>query len=236
MSALLSAHDLHVSYGPIQAVTGVSLKIGKGQIVAVVGANGAGKSTIVRTLSGELTPTQGDIVYKGSSIVGRSPHELARSGIVQCPEGRRIFVGLTVRENLRLGAYGRGRTDNFKQGVERVYDIFPRLAERSAQYAGTLSGGEQQMLAIGRAMMGEPEVLLLDEPSLGLAPILVQTMFAAIREINRAGTTVLLVEQNAFMALKIADYSYVINVGAVAVEGRGADLLADEKTINAYLG
>jgi branched-chain amino acid transport system ATP-binding protein len=233
---LLEAKDLHVSYGPIQAVNGVSIHIDPGQIVAIVGANGAGKSTIVRALSGELVPAKGDIIYKGVSILGTQPHELARQGVVQCPEGRRIFIGLTVLENLRLGAYGRGQIASFDTAIERVYSIFPRLAERQNQFAGTLSGGEQQMLAIGRSMMAAPEVLLLDEPSLGLAPLLVQTMFEAIQEINRAGTAVLLVEQNAFMALKIANYSYVIQTGRVAVEGEGKDLLKNEDTVRAYLG
>ncbi|MDN5927576.1 MAG: ABC transporter ATP-binding protein, partial [Hyphomicrobiales bacterium] len=191
---LLSAQDLHVSYGPIQAITGISVAIEPGQIVAVVGANGAGKTTLVRTLSGELSPTKGDIAFKGRSIVGTPAYKLARQGIVQCPEGRRIFSSLSVLENLRLGAYGRGQTAAVGQTMERVFEIFPRLAERRRQFAGTLSGGEQQMLAIGRAMMATPEVLLLDEPSLGLAPILVQTMFEAIQEINRSGTAVLLVE------------------------------------------
>lgn len=233
---LLCARDLFVSYGPIQAVGGVSLAIEPGQIVAVVGANGAGKSTIVRTLSGELTPTRGEILYKGNSIVGVPAYKVARQGIVQCPEGRRIFVGLTVIENLRLGAYGRGRAKESAGTLERVFEIFPRLAERRGQFAGTLSGGEQQMLAIGRAMMAAPEVLLLDEPSLGLAPILVQAMFDAIQEINRAGTAVLLIEQNAFMALKISHYAYVIQTGAIALEGPGKDLLESEETIRAYLG
>jgi branched-chain amino acid transport system ATP-binding protein len=233
---LLAGHDLHVAYGPIQAVRGVSVHIGPGQIVAVVGANGAGKSTLVRALSGEVAPAKGDILYKGASLVGTPAFEVARQGIVQCPEGRRIFVGLTVLENLRLGAYGRGRGAKAASDLERVFAIFPRLAERRSQFAGTLSGGEQQMLAIGRALMAEPEVLLLDEPSLGLAPILVQTVFEAIRTINRAGTAVLLIEQNAFMALNLAHYAYVLQTGRVVLEGAGQDLIRNQETIRAYLG
>jgi branched-chain amino acid transport system ATP-binding protein len=233
---LLQTQDLHVSYGPIVAVRGVSLAIAPGQIVAIVGANGAGKSTIVRTISGELAPARGDILYKGASIAGVPAFRVARQGIVQCPEGRRVFVGLTVMENLRLGAYGRDQLANAAATLERIFGIFPRLAERRTQLAGTLSGGEQQMLAIGRAMMAAPEVLLLDEPSLGLAPILVETMFNAVRAINDSGTSVLLIEQNAFMALNIAHYAYVLRTGSVVAEGKGKDLLKDEDTIRAYLG
>lgn len=233
---LLATKDLHVSYGPIVAVRGVSISLAPGQIVAIVGANGAGKSTIVRTISGELQPSAGEIIYKNASIAGVPTFQVARQGIVQCPEGRRVFSGMTVMENLRLGAYGRGQVAGAGAALERIFAIFPRLAERKKQFAGTLSGGEQQMLAIGRAMMGAPEVLLLDEPSLGLAPLLVQAMFDAIQAINDSGTSVLLIEQNAFMALNIAHYAYVLQTGIVAVEGTGQDLLKDEDTVRAYLG
>jgi branched-chain amino acid transport system ATP-binding protein len=201
-----------------------------------VGANGAGKSTTIRALSGEVQPSRGEIVYDGASLVGLKPHEIARRGIVQCPEGRRVFPGLTVHENLKMGAYGRGLEKEADPRYERVFELFPRLAERRDQLAGTLSGGEQQMLAIGRALMAAPKVLLLDEPSLGLAPILVQAVFDAIRAIHRAGTAVLLVEQNAFMALRTATYGYVLQTGRVVLEGRSEDLLRDEQMMRAYLG
>jgi branched-chain amino acid transport system ATP-binding protein len=236
MSTLLAANDIYVAYGAVEAVRGVTLAVGPGQVVAVIGANGAGKSTIVRALSGELSPARGDILYKGASTAGTPAFEMARQGVVQCPEGRRIFGGLTVLENLRLGAYGRSRKEGAAATLEKVFAIFPRLAERRAQFGGTLSGGEQQMLAIGRAMMAEPEVLLLDEPSLGLAPILVQTMFEAIKAINEGGTAVLLIEQNAFSALAAAHYAYVLQTGKVVLEGNGSDLLKSEDTIRAYLG
>ena len=233
---LLAANDIHVAYGAVEAVRGVTMAIEPGQVVAIIGANGAGKSTIARTLSGEIAPARGDILYKGHSTVGTPTYEMARKGVVQCPEGRRIFGGLTVLENLRLGAYGRSRKEGSVATLEKVFAIFPRLAERRAQFGGTLSGGEQQMLAIGRAMMAEPELLLLDEPSLGLAPILVQTMFEAIATINRGGTAVLLIEQTAFSALAAAHYAYVLQTGRVVLEGSGQDLLKSEDTVRAYLG
>jgi branched-chain amino acid transport system ATP-binding protein len=233
---LVEVKNLHVSYGAILAVQGVSLSIEQGKVVAVVGANGAGKTTLVRAISGEIAPARGSIAYKGEALAGIPAFEVARRGIVQCPEGRRIFAGLTVVENLRLGAYGRGRRAQAARDLDRVFAIFPRLSERRSQAGGTLSGGEQQMLAIGRALMAEPEVLLLDEPSLGLAPLLVQTMFEAIRAINATGTSVLLIEQNAFMALGIADYAYVMRTGTIVLEGQGAGLLRNEETIRAYLG
>ena len=232
----LAATDLHVAYGQIEAVKGVSIRLDEGALVAVVGANGAGKSTTIRALSGEVQPSRGEIVYDGASLVGLKPHEIARRGIVQCPEGRRVFPGLTVHENLKMGAYGRGLETTAGPRYERVFELFPRLAERRDQLAGTLSGGEQQMLAIGRALMAAPKVLLLDEPSLGLAPILVQAVFDAIRAIHRAGTTVLLVEQNAFVALRTATYGYVLQTGRVVLEGRSEDLLRDEQMMRAYLG
>ena len=233
---LLEAKNLHVAYGPILAVQGVSVNVAQGQVVAVVGANGAGKTTLVRAISGELAAARGSIAYKGRSLSGMPAHLVARQGVVQCPEGRRTFAGLSVLENLRLGAYGRGRREAAARNLDKVHAIFPRLAERRTQLAGTLSGGEQQMLAIGRAMMAEPELLLLDEPSLGLAPLLVQAMFDAVRAINQAGTSVLLVEQNAFMALGLADYAYVMRTGTIALEGPGPALLQNQDTIRAYLG
>ncbi len=233
---LLEAKNLHVAYGPILAVQGVSVNVAEGQVVAVVGANGAGKTTLVRAISGELAAARGSIAYKGRSLSGLPAHLVARQGVVQCPEGRRTFAGLSVLENLRLGAYGRGRREAAARNLDKVHAIFPRLAERRTQLAGTLSGGEQQMLAIGRAMMAEPELLLLDEPSLGLAPLLVQAMFDAVRAINQAGTSVLLVEQNAFMALGLADYAYVMRTGTIALEGPGPALLQNQDTIRAYLG
>lgn len=233
---ILEASDLRVNYGPIEAVKGVSIRLNEGQLVAVVGANGAGKSTTIRTLSGELSPAGGAVRYQGESLVGKSAYEIARLGVIQCPEGRRVFAGLSVLENLSLGAYGRGLHRSQDEGLRRVFGLFPRLEERRGQLAGTLSGGEQQMLAIGRAIMADPKVLLLDEPSLGLAPLMVQTVFEAIRAINRAGTAVLLVEQNAFMALRTASYAYVLQTGRVVLEGRAAELLKDEKVMRAYLG
>jgi branched-chain amino acid transport system ATP-binding protein len=232
----LEVEGLVVSYGPIEAVCGISLVLEKGKLVAVVGANGAGKSTTIRTLSGEIRPLAGDIRYDGGSLVGLKPHQVARRGIVQCPEGRCVFAGLSVMENLALGGYGRGRTDHGDATLTRVFDLFPRLKERRTQLAGTLSGGEQQMLAIGRALMAEPLVLLLDEPSLGLAPILVDAVFEAITQINREGTSILLVEQNAFMALRLADYAYVLETGRVVLEGPGAEVLDNQDVMKAYLG
>ena len=233
---ILETEDLRVAYGPIEAVKGLSLKLDEGQLVTIVGANGAGKSTTIRALSGEIRPASGEIRFRGRAISRMAPHEIARLGIVQCPEGRRVFAGLTVLENLNMGAYGRGRLPGLAQGLDHVFNMFPRLGERRGQLAGTLSGGEQQMLAIGRAMMARPQVLLLDEPSLGLAPIVVQTVFAAIREINRAGTAVLLVEQNAFLALRTATYGYVLEAGRVVLEGRAEDLAKDDQMMRAYLG
>jgi branched-chain amino acid transport system ATP-binding protein len=232
----LIVKDLVVSYGAIEAVRGISLALGDGGLIALVGANGAGKSTTIRALSGEIRPVSGAIDYDGGTLIGLRPDEVARRGIVQCPEGRCVFGGLTVLENLQLGSYGRGRIRSSGPVLERVLDLFPRLAERRGQLAGTLSGGEQQMLAIGRALMAEPDVLLLDEPSLGLAPILVQAVFDAIQRINREGTAVLLVEQNAFMALALAEYGYVLETGKVVLEGRGEELLKNVEITQAYLG
>jgi branched-chain amino acid transport system ATP-binding protein len=233
---MLEVKDLRVAYGPIEAVKGLTLTLGAGQLVAIVGANGAGKSTTIRAISGEIPVAAGRITLAGEPINGLPPHEIARRGLIQCPEGRRVFNGLTVLENLEMGAYGRGRSKQAGPTLDRVFTLFPRLAERRAQLAGTLSGGEQQMLAIGRALMADPQVLLLDEPSLGLAPLLVQTVFDAIRAINAAGTAVLLVEQNAFVALRTASYGYVLQTGRVVVEGESKTILEDEQMMRAYLG
>lgn len=233
---ILEIENLSVAYGPIEAVKNLSLQINDGQMITVIGANGAGKSTTIRAISGEIGPTQGDISYCGRSIINMKPHEIARLGIVQCPEGRRVFAGLSVLENLRLGSYGRGFQSGMSQELDWVFSMFPRLAQRCDQLAGTLSGGEQQMLAIGRAIMARPNLLMLDEPSLGLAPIIVQIVFEAIREINRRGTAVLLVEQNAFLALKTASYGYVMQAGITVVKGTTNDLAKDEHMMRAYLG
>ena len=233
---LLATKDLSVSYGAVQAVRGVSIAIESGQIIAVAGASGAGKSTLVRALSGEISPVKGNIFYKGNSILGVPAFQVARQGVVQCPEGRRIFSGLTVMENLRLGAYGRAKTQGVEAALDQVFTLFPRLAERRTQFGGTLSGGEQQMLAIGRALMSAPEVLLLDEPSLGLAPLIIKQIFDAIRELNRTqGLTVFLVEQNAFGALKLAHRGYVMVNGNVTMSGTGKELLANPQVRAAYL-
>jgi branched-chain amino acid transport system ATP-binding protein len=233
---ILSARDLVAGYGQIRALRGVSFEVGEGQIVALIGANGAGKSTTLRVISGLIRPESGQVLL-GDRDVGRaSPAAIVRMGVVHCPEGRRIFTRLTVLENLRLGHYTRRNTDREAAALERVYGLFPILRERQEQLGGTLSGGEQQMLAIGRALMVTPRILLLDEPSLGLAPRLVQQIFDTIREINRQGTVVLLVEQNANLALRMADRAYVLEAGRIALAGTGAELLANDAVRKAYLG
>ena len=235
---MLSVTDLHVYYGAIHALKGLSLTVSKGEIVTLIGANGAGKSTTLRTISGLIAPRGGDIVFEGSSIAGNKAHEIVRRGISQVPEGRRIFADMTVMENLELGAFTRSDAD--KAGVasdlEMVFARFPRLKERRAQLAGTLSGGEQQMLAMGRALMSRPRLLLLDEPSMGLAPLLIKEIFSIIVDINAAGTTVLLVEQNANMALSIAHRAYVLETGRITLAGDAKDLAASEDVRKAYLG
>jgi len=222
-------------YGQITALKGISLKLDAGQIVALVGENGAGKSTTLRVISGLLRPATGDVLIQGSTIRRASPPAIVRMGVVHCPEGRRIFTRLTVFENLRLGYYTRGNAD-LDQAIARVCALFPTLKERQSQLGGTLSGGEQQMLAIARALMLTPKLLLLDEPSLGLAPLLVQQIFETIAEINRQGTSVLLVEQNANMALRMADRAYVLETGRISLEGSGRELLANDAVRKAYLG
>ncbi len=231
---ILEIHDLKVSYGGIEAVKGVTLTVPEGKIVTLIGANGAGKSTILKTVSGIVRPKTGRILYNGEDITGRSPDKIVKAGIVLVPEGRHVFPNLTVKENLKIGAYL--RRDDLSADFATVYGLFPRLKEREWQLAGTLSGGEQQMLAVGRALMSKPKLIMMDEPSLGLAPLIVQSIFGIIREINRRGITVLLNEQNANMALQTADKAYVLETGRLTMEGTGAELLADESVKEAYLG
>jgi branched-chain amino acid transport system ATP-binding protein len=233
---ILEVEMLNVRYGPIHALRDVSLYVEKGEIVTIVGANGAGKSTLLRTISGLVRPSSGTIIFDGEDITHEPPHEIVRRGLCHAPEGRRIFANMTVRENLLLGAYVHNNPDTLIQDFERVFHIFPRLKEREHQIAGTLSGGEQQMLAIGRALMSRPKLLMLDEPSLGLAPNLVQEIFRTIESINREGTTVLLVEQNAHMALRVAHRGYVLETGEVALSDRAENLLRNEAVRSAYLG
>ena len=232
--ALLEISDLHVDYGRVRALGGVSLRVEEGEIVALIGANGAGKTTLLRTISGLVRPAAGTIVLAGAAIGGRPPDRIVRLGVAHAPEGRRVFARMSVAENLALGAYA--RRDRADGTLERVLTIFPRLRERLAQQAGTLSGGEQQMLALGRALMSAPRLLLLDEPSLGLAPLVVQTIFGVIRDLNASGTTVLLVEQNARQALAIAARGYVLELGKIAHAGGARELLASAAVAAAYLG
>ena len=231
---ILSIQNLQVNYGGIEAVKGVSFDVPEGEIVTLIGANGAGKSSTLRAISGLVKPKSGKILFKGEDITGKNPTEMVSRGITLVPEGRRIFPDLTVKENLRIGAYL--RKDDISEDMEWVFNLFPRLREREWQAGGTLSGGEQQMLAVGRALMSRPKLLMMDEPSLGLAPLVVQGIFDIIRTINEQGVTVLLIEQNANMALKIADYAYVLETGNITKSGTGAELLADESIKEAYLG
>jgi len=233
--ALLSVRDLHVSYGAIKAVRGISFDIERGEIVTLIGANGAGKSTTLNTIAGLIKPDSGSIELSGESIVGVRPHKIVEKGLALCPEGRRVFTRMSVAENLDMGGYTRTDAEN-AETIKVVYERFPRLRERVGQSAGTMSGGEQQMLAMGRALMSKPDLLMLDEPSMGLAPILVQEIFDIIKELNRQGTTILLVEQNASMALSIADRGYVLEVGRTVKSGSGAELLHDDDVRKAYLG
>ena len=233
---LLTVHELEAYYGRVCALHSVSLEVDEGSVVALLGANGAGKTTTLRVISGLLRPTRGSVEFDGKRIDGFGPDRLVRAGIVQVPEGRQIFADLTVRENLMLGGYARRDGGSARQESQRVFDYFPRLGERLQQRAGTLSGGEQQMLAIGRALMARPRLLLLDEPSLGLAPLLVKEIFRVIGDIRAAGTTVLLVEQNVHMALSIADHAYVLETGRVILGDRSAALRQREEVQRAYLG
>jgi len=235
-TALLEVEHIQVSYGAIQALRGISLEVREGEIVTLIGANGAGKSTTLNTISGLLRPHDGRVRLDGDDLVAVPPHAIVRRGIVQVPEGRRIFGRLTVVENLEMGAYTQADPAVIREGIARTFTLFPRLRERGAQVAGTLSGGEQQMLAIGRALMARPKLLLLDEPSMGLAPILVEQIFDAVRDINRQGTTILLVEQNAYMALGIATRGYVLQTGAIVLAGASAELAANPEVKRAYLG
>ena len=232
---LLSLQDVHTYYGHIHALQGVTIEVGRGEIVTLIGANGAGKTTTLKTISGLLRPREGSVVYDGTDISKTQPHTLVQLGIGHAPEGRRIFSRLTVYENLQMGAYTRDQK-TIGPDIDRVFALFPRLKERSGQQGGTLSGGEQQMLAIGRALMCEPRLLLLDEPSLGLAPILVQQVFATIKEISSQGVTILLVEQNALQALTIANRGYVLQTGNVVLSGPADELIQNEMVRKAYLG
>jgi branched-chain amino acid transport system ATP-binding protein len=233
---LLSIRDLVVHYGVIRALSGISLEVPRGKIVALIGANGAGKSTTLRAVSGLLRPTSGTIELQGRSIAGLPSHEIVARGVAQAPEGRGIFLNLTVKENLDLGAYLRRDRSGVDADRERAYALFPILKERSAQVSGTLSGGEQQMLAVGRALMSRPTLLLLDEPSLGLAPQFVDRIFQVIQEINEAGVSLLLVEQNANMALQVSHHAYVLETGAIVMQGSGRELLESPEVRKAYLG
>lgn len=233
--SLLKVEDLHVYYGSIHAIKGVSFEVNKGEIVTLIGANGAGKSTTLNTVSGLIRPKSGIVTFKDESLVGIPAHKMVGKGMALCPEGRRIFLQLTVEENLEMGAFSRPVSE-IKDSIEDVYNRFPRLKERFKQVAGTLSGGEQQMLAMGRALMSKPELMMLDEPSMGLAPILVEQIFDIIKELNNSGTTILLVEQNARMALSIADRAYVLETGNIVTSGTGAELLNDDSVRKAYLG
>ena len=233
---MLKIENLQVAYGGIQALRGISLEVPDGKIVTLIGANGAGKSTTLRTISGLVKASGGSITYDGKELLGMPINKILESGIAQVPEGRRVFANLTVLENLKAGAYLRKDKDGIQKDIKWVYELFPRLEERSWQLAGTLSGGEQQMLAVGRGLMSRPKVLMMDEPSLGLAPLVVQGIFDIIREINRQGVTILLIEQNANMALKTADLAYVLETGTITMTGTGAELLANESVKEAYLG
>lgn len=233
---MLKVNDINVYYGNIHALKGVSLDINQGEIVTLIGANGAGKSTLLKTLSGLLKPKTGEIVFEGEHVAGKVPQLIVKRGISQVPEGRRVFANMSVEENLELGAYLRKDRKGIQEDFEKIYQLFPRLLERKKQLSGTLSGGEQQMLAMGRALMARPRLLLLDEPSMGLAPLLVKTIFQIIEEINKTGTTILLVEQNANMALSIADRAYVIETGKIVASGLAEELSASDQIRKAYLG
>ena len=233
---MLKISDLHVNYGGINALRGISLDVPDGEIVTLIGANGAGKSTTLRTITGLVKAASGSVLWNDTELLGKPIDEIFKSGIAMVPEGRRVFSDLTVLENLRIGAYLRKDTEEIEKDIEWVYSLFPRLKERYWQYAGTLSGGEQQMLAVGRALMSRPKLMMMDEPSLGLAPLVVQDIFSIIKEINRQGVTILLIEQNANMALRIADRGYVLETGRISMTGTGMELLNDESVKAAYLG
>ena len=234
MNEILSIHDLSVNYGGIEAVKGISFDVHEGEIVTLIGANGAGKSSTLRTIAGLVKPSGGTINFRGDNITGRDATTIVKKGITLVPEGRHIFPDLTVLENLKVGAYL--RSDDISGDIQWVYDLFPRLRERSWQAGGTLSGGEQQMLAVGRALMARPKLIMMDEPSLGLAPLVVRDIFEIIRQINHQGVSILLIEQNANMALKVADSAYVMETGCITLSGAGKDLLNNEAVKKAYLG
>lgn len=233
---MLEINKISVAYGGIQALRNVSLSIPEGKIITLIGANGAGKSTVLRTVMGLVKSREGSVTYNKEEITGKTSREIVSRGITMVPEGRRIFPNLTVMENLKIGAYLRNDKEEIKADINHVFELFPRLQERQWQPAGTLSGGEQQMLAVGRALLSKPKLLLMDEPSLGLAPLVVQDIFSIIKTINEDGVTILLVEQNANMALKVADFAYVLETGQISLSGKGSELLKDEGIQAAYLG
>ena len=233
-NVILSVDDLRVNYGGIEAVKGISFDLHEGSIMSLIGANGAGKSTILKAIAGLEKPKSGSIKFNGEELVGMDTSQIVSKGVILVPEGRRVFPNLTVLENLKIGAYL--RKDDYSADLAWVYELFPRLKEREWQLSGTLSGGEQQMLAVGRALMAKPKIIMMDEPSLGLAPIVVKSIFDIIKEINKAGVTVLLIEQNANMALKISDFAYVLETGNVTVNGTGQELLTNDAVRKAYLG
>ena len=235
-ASMLKVKDLKVNYGGIEALKGISFDVEQGQIVTLIGANGAGKSTTLRTISGLVKADSGSITYDGQELLGQPIYKILQKGIALVPEGRRVFTNLTVLENLKIGAYLRNDKAQIEKDLDWVYELFPRLKERTWQAGGTLSGGEQQMLAVARALMGKPRVIMMDEPSLGLAPLVVKDIFDIIRQINAQGVTVLLIEQNANMALKIADYAYVLETGKIGLSGTGKELLVNEAVKKAYLG
>ncbi len=234
--SLLKVTDLHVNYGGIDALRGISFEVEEGEIVTLIGANGAGKSTTLRTICGLVRSSSGRIVYDGRDITSQSTQRIVSEGIALVPEGRRVFDNLTVKENLQIGAYLRKDKNSIEADIEHVYTLFPRLKERNWQKAGTLSGGEQQMLAVGRAMMTRPRILMMDEPSLGLAPLIVKDIFSIIRQLNQTGMTILLIEQNANAALRCAHHAYVLETGRITMSGTGEELLADKRVQDAYLG
>lgn len=234
---MLEVNDLHVYYDNIHALKGISLKVGKGEVVSLIGANGAGKTTTLQTISGLIQAREGKIIFEGKDITKVECHKICKMGIAQVPEGRRVFAKLPVKDNLKLGAFTVDDTpENLEKDRARFYEVFPRMGERKNQLAGTLSGGEQQMLAMGRALMSRPKLLILDEPSMGLSPLFVKEIFSVIKRLKEAGTTILLVEQNAKMALSVADYAYVIETGKITMEGKAKDLLDNADVKKAYLG
>ena len=236
MSEILRLSNLKLNYGPIAAIKGIDLSVEEGQIVAILGANGAGKTSTLKVISGLLKPSAGEIFFEGKKISGKPAHKVAQAGIMQSPEGRHVLIGLTVEENLRVGGYNIKSKEELERNFQRVYTLFPRLKERAKQQSSTLSGGEQQMLAIGRALMGSPKLLILDEPSLGLAPLLIKDIFNTLVKIKEEGTTILIVEQNALSTLKIADYAYVLELGKISMHGTADELIKDERLVAAYLG